>query len=183
MISHFSLTAFVHCASDDLLIEYFQRAGSPLEFPPRTPKKRRAEPIIEAITRLNDDQRSRFESDFREVYTLATASGIRRIIDEANFQGIDLAALLSPQRGHLDKALVTYLNARAVFEAASLFAVRDTLPGRYWKRRLPVAGAPGIDPVPKLAELERAVSKYFLVEEYYSERIRRKSARSENPTG
>lgn len=165
MISHFSLTAFVRGASDDLLTEYFQRAGLPLELPAQSPKKQRAEAVIDAIARLGDDPRSRFESEFREIHTLATASGIRRIIDEANFQGINLAAMLRPQRGHLDKALLTYLNARTIFDAASLFAARDNLPGRYWKRRLPVTGAPDIDPIPKLAELERAISQYFLVEE------------------
>jgi len=85
MISHFSLTAFVRGASDNLLTEYFQRAGSPLELPARTPKKQRAEAVVESIARLGDDERSRFESDFREVHTLATASGIRRIIDEVNY--------------------------------------------------------------------------------------------------
>jgi hypothetical protein len=136
MISHFSLTAFIRSVSRDLLSEYFRRAGLPLELGPRTPKKARAEPLIEAIGKLADSQRAQCESDFREVHKLATAGGIQRILDEANFQGADLAAPLRERRGHLDKALLTYLNARAIFDAASLFAARDILPGRYWKRRL-----------------------------------------------
>ena len=151
MISHFSLTAFVRGASDDLLTEYFKCAGPPLQLSPRTPKKHRTEAIVAVISRLDDGRRVQVESDFREVHKLATAAGIRRIIDEANFQGVDLTALLRQQHGHLDKAFLTFLNARAIFDAASLFAAGDTLSGRYWKRRLPVTGAPDIDPVPKLA--------------------------------
>jgi hypothetical protein len=165
MISHFSLTAFIRSVSRDLLSEYFRRAGLPLELGPRTPKKARAEPLIEAIGKLADSQRAQCESDFREVHKLATAGGIQRILDEANFQGAGLAAPLRERRGHLDKALLTYLNARAIFDAASLFAARDILPGRYWKRRLPLTGASDIDPVPKIAKLEQAISHYFRVEE------------------
>lgn len=165
MISHFSLTAFVRSVSNDLLAEYFKRAGSPLELPSRTPKKQRAEAAIEAIAQLGDDLRSRIENDFREIHRLATASGIRGLIDEAKFQGVDLATLLRPHRGHLDKALQTYLDARPIFDAASRLAGRDMLPGRYWKRRLPVTGAPDIDPVPKLNLLKQAISQYFVAEE------------------
>ena len=39
------------------------------------------------------------------------------------------------------------------------------LEGRYWKRLLPVTGAPGMDLRSKAAELEAALSRHFLTEE------------------
>jgi hypothetical protein len=83
----------------------------------------------------------------------------------------DRQALLQSTEG-VEKATESYRSVvgrlghqRAVFDGASRLAVRDTLPGRYWKRRLPLEARPGAELSDAAKTLEAAIRGYFTTEE------------------
>jgi hypothetical protein len=98
------------------------------------------------------------------INSLADQAGTEQIVQEADFQGVRIEDELGVQGGFLNKSLWTFLYCRSVFEGALRFAM-PSLRGRYWKRRLPLAGAQHTDLAGKVPPLENALSRYFLHEE------------------
>jgi hypothetical protein len=124
-------------------------------------KKRQIDPILGAFNVLPDEPRQKLDEVFRNVLALATPAGVSLIIEEARFRGIEIVEELRPITSLLDKAAWACLRHRSVLEAAGRLAVRETLPGRYWKRRLPVNAMPGADLFGAAKSLEAAISSYF----------------------
>jgi hypothetical protein len=164
MVTHYTLNSFVRQASNGLLADYFEGKSIDLGIDVKSLKPRKFEPIIDATSYLSDEQRATLDRDFREVAGLGNKVGIQQIIDEARFQEVELGDEFCGQPSFVNKSFWAFLNARPVFEAASRFAV-PYLQGRYWKRRLPLTSAPGIDPSDRVAPLEAALSRYFQKEE------------------
>jgi hypothetical protein len=165
MSGHFTLKGFLRQASRRLFAEYLHARGIDLGLDIAALKPRNIDPIVEALNRLADDQRAGLDRDFQDIAALASEAGLRQIIDEARFQGVILDAELQRLDGFLDKSLWTFLRVRQIFDAASRFAVRDILSGRYWKRGLPLPGAPGADLADRVPALQSAVSAFFQGEE------------------
>lgn len=161
MTNHFTLQTLLRQASRDLLGTYLTHSGIDLGIDVAQLKTRNIDPIIEAINGLPDDRRAALDRDLREIWSLASEAGLRQILGEAGYQSVDLVDRLKPLEGFLDKAMWTFVNARTVFDAAALFVVQDTLPGRYWRRRLPLTGAPAADVVGRVEPLERALCGFF----------------------
>jgi hypothetical protein len=128
-------------------------------------KKRQIDPIFAAINALPDDRRQPLDEDFRNIDSISTPGGISQIIEEARFQGFDIIETLLPFASLIDRAAWACLHHRPVFDAAIRLAVRELLPGRYWKRRLPVKALPGSDLHGAIKPLETAISTYFTEQE------------------
>ena len=163
-MTHYTLTNFVRQASNTLLADYLEHQDVDLGIDVRSLKARETEPITAAINELPDDTRSALDQDFRSVTTLADKAGLLHIIDEARYRGIEIEAGLQDQNSFVNKSLWVFLAHRAVHDVASQFAVPYTQ-GRYWKRRLQVTSAPGIELETRKIALEAALKTYFVKEE------------------
>ena len=161
---HYTLTNFIRQASNDFLAEYFEGRGIDLGIDIKSLKARNNEPVVAAINTLPDEERAGLDQDFIGITALADKAGLQHIIQEARYQNLGIEADLQNQHGMTNKSLWVFLKHPAVHDSASRFAVPYTQ-GRYWKRRLPVTSAPGIEPGTKAAALETAVRRYFLKEE------------------
>jgi hypothetical protein len=161
MPTHYNLRSFLRQLSRDLLTDFVNSHSIEIGFDISALKKRQIDPIFAALNVLPDDPRQKLDEDFRNVFALATPAGVSHIIEEARFRGIEIVEELRPITSLLDKAAWACLRHRSVFEAAGRLAVREILPGRYWKRRLPVNAMPGADLVGAAKSLEAAISSYF----------------------
>jgi hypothetical protein len=164
MASHYTLTSFLRQASNALLAEYFRTRGIDPGIDFKALKQRQIEPVAEAIDGLPDDEQTAINSDFQKVVALADSAGHLQVVHEAKFRGIDLVAGFEAQKSILNRVFWTFLNHPDVFDGAAQFAA-PYLAGRYWKRGLPVEGAPPGDPAVRIAALEKAVSAHFRSEE------------------
>jgi hypothetical protein len=165
MPGHYNLVSFLRQLSRELLTELFASHAIDVGLDVSALKKRQIEPIFAAINVLPDDQRCKLDEDFQNIAALATQAGITHIIDEARFGGIEIIDSLRPIRLMLDRAAWACLHHRSVFDSALRLAVRDLLPGRYWKRRLPVKALPGADLANAVKPLTTAISSHFAEQE------------------
>lgn len=164
MAAHYTLRNFVRQASRALLSQYLDDREIDLGCDIGSLKPRAIDPIIEALNLLPDARRAELDQDFAMIDSLADQAGTQQIVQEADFQGARIEDELRVQDGFLNKSFWTFLYSRSVFEGASRFAM-PSLRGRYWKRRLPLAGARDTDLASKVPPLENALSRYFLHEE------------------
>jgi hypothetical protein len=164
MAAHYTLRNFVRQASRVLLSQYLRYREIDLGFDCGALKPRVIDPIIDALNLLPDERRAELDKDFATINSLADQAGTQQIVQEAAFQGARIEDEFRVQDGFLNKSLWTFLHSRSVFEGASRFAM-PSLRGRYWKRRLPLAGTRDVDLASKVPGLENALSRYFLHEE------------------
>lgn len=165
MPAHYNLRSFLRQLSRELLSELFEHHTIDIDLDLSTLKQRQIDPIFAAIHALPDDRRQALDEDFRNIDSLSTSGGISQIIEEARFQGFDIIKSLLPFASLIDRAAWACLHHRPVFDAAIRLAVRELLPGRYWKRRLPVKALPGADLNGAVKPLETAISMYFTEQE------------------
>jgi hypothetical protein len=165
MPGHYNLRSFLRQLSRELLSELFEHNEIDIGLDLSALKKRQIDPIFAAINALPDDRRQPLDEDFRNIGSISTPGGISQIIGEARFQGFDIIEKLLPFASLIDRAAWAALHHRPVFDAAIRLAVRELLPGRYWKRRLPVKALPGSDLNGAIKPLETAISTYFTEQE------------------
>ena len=165
MPAHYNLRSFLRQLSRELLNQLFHYHSIEIGVDLSALKKRQIDPIFVAINALPDDQRQSLDEDFRHIVSLATAAGISHFIEEARFQGFDIIKDLHPFDSLTDRAAWMCLHHRPVFTEAVRLAARELLPGRYWKRRLPVKPLPGADLNGAVKPLETAISTYFTDQE------------------
>lgn len=165
MTAHFTPKTFLRQVSHKLLGIYLAQAGIDLGIDVADLKPHNIDPIIDAINRLPDEQRATLDRDLHSIWSLASEAGLRHILDEAAYRSVNIVDRLRSHDGFLDKAIWTYVEERAVFDGASIFAIQDMVSGRYWKRRLPVVSAPSHDVADRTQALEAGLSDYFLREE------------------
>ncbi len=165
MTSHYTPKTFLRQVSHKLLGIYLAQAGIDLGIDVAELKPRSIDPIIDAINRLPDEQRATLDRDLHAIWSLASEAGLRHILDEATDRSVDIVDRLQPHAGFLNKAILTFVEERAVFDGAARFAILDMVSGRYWKRGLPVAGASVHDIGSRTQALEAVLSEYFQREE------------------
>jgi hypothetical protein len=165
MPAHYNLRSFLRQLSRELLSELFEHHAIEIGLDLSALKKRQIDPIFAAINALADDRRQPLDEDFRNIDSLSTPGGISQIIQEARFQGFDIIEDLRPIASLIDRAAWACLHHRPVFDAAIRLAVGELLPGRYWKRRLPVEPRPGADLAGMVKPLETAISTHFTEQE------------------
>jgi len=165
MPAHYNLRSFLRQVSRELLNEIFQHHAIETGLDLSALKKRQIDPIFAKINALPDNQRQPLDEDFRNISSLATSGGISQLVEEARFQGFEIIEDLHPITSLIDRAAWACLHYRPVFDAAIRLAVRELLPGRYWKRRLPVKPLPGADLNGAVKPLETVISTYFTDQE------------------
>lgn len=124
-------------------------------------KETEVDPVYEAWQALPEAVREDIEFQFRRVFGVATADGVRAIIEEGRFHGFELAGDLDSLDGHVNKALWTLLKHRQVFDVAQLLNRADHLSSRYWRKR---TGIPRREPrvsSEALQELSDVVAAYY----------------------
>jgi len=91
------------------------------------------EPIFEAYQALPDSVRTGIDTDLRSVNALASERGELILIEEASqFHGLDLQEDFAALDNFHDRAMVSFLDHRDVFDVASLFNNADLGQKRYW---------------------------------------------------
>jgi len=137
-------------------------------------------PVFQAILNAPDEIRAQINRDFRQINEMATEGGIRTIIEEGAFRGLDLGEELKDVEGLHDKVFHVFLDHPAEAEPLSLLYVAqrfngaDNLPGRSWRKRSGVpevrhAESPDSEAAKELEEgrkrLEEALSSYYQFKE------------------
>ena len=165
MPAHYNLRSCLRQLSRELLTELLNHHAIDVALDLSTLKKQQIDPIFAAINAVPNDRRLPRDEDLRHIVSLATPGGISQIIEEARFQGAEIIQDLHPIASLIDRAAWACLHHRPVFEKATRLAVRDLLPGRYWKRRLPISALPDADLSSAVKRLETAISTYFTQQE------------------
>src|SRR5262249_11250286 len=117
--------------------------------------------IYEAWQRLPEPQRVEVERTFRVIDEMACEAGVKALVEEGQFQGVDLAGELEALKGHHSKAMWAYLRHQEVFDLASLFNYVESLSTRYWLHVIQLPRkAPDVSPE-SICKLQNALSYYF----------------------
>jgi len=163
MVQQFNPKRVLRQISNPLLKEFFERQGHPLDVDWDRLRNTQVDDIFDAWQRLPDAQRKAVEIAFHDVHEMADEDGTRVIIEEGQYHGEDLAPLLEPMESRYDKALWTFMNRPAVWDAAVRFAKADSLSGgRSWSKRgnVPAKNGPMFDADTLLA-FQEAVSAFY----------------------
>lgn len=163
MVQQFNPKRVLRQISNPLLKEFFERQGHPLDVDLDRLSNTQVDDIFDAWQRLPDAQRKAVEIAFHDVHEMADEDGTRVIIEEGQYHGEDLAPLLEPMESRYDKALWTFMNRPAVWDAAVRFAKADSLSGgRSWIKRgnMPAKNGPMFDADTLLA-FQEAVSAFY----------------------
>lgn len=163
MVQQFNPKRVLRQISNPLLKEFFERQGHPLDVDWDRLSNTQVDDIFDAWQRLPDDQRKAVEIAFHDVHEMADEDGTCVIIEEGQYHGEDLAPLLEPMESRYDKALWTFMNRPAVWDAAVRFAKADSLSGgRSWIKRgnMPAKNGPMFDADTLLA-FQEAVSAFY----------------------
>lgn len=101
------------------------------------------------------------ESDFRAIHDLANPDGIRVLVEEGQFHGLDLAGDLDPREGFLNKAMWVFLKYPHVFLVAHRFFATDNASSLYRRKRTDLPALPP-DLTPEVREaFKQAISAYY----------------------
>lgn len=119
------------------------------------------EPIYDAWQALPEQTREEIEFEFRNVYGMATGNGVRAIIEEGHFHGLDLTDDLNEQDGYVNKAFWTLLEHPDVFDVAQLMNRADHLNRKYLRKRKDIPKKEPDVSQKALKELADAISAYY----------------------
>jgi hypothetical protein len=135
-MSHYSPKTFLRQTSNDLLRQCFTDRGGVLsDLPWDEMDEHGIDDIYQGWQELPDEERVAFERCFEDAEELSSDQGIRAIIEEGQFHGLDLAPILEEIEGHRNKVMWVALNYPHVFEVAGIINRAHTLPQRFWRRR------------------------------------------------
>ena len=161
MASNYAPKQFFRQVRIELLREYFTRRHALGGVEWDDLRESEVEGINEGWLELPDRIRDEIESEFRQVHAMATANGIRAIIEEGRYHGLDLRTDLDVLDGYLNKVFWTLLKHRQVFNIAQLMDRADHLNRKCWRKRKDVPKKnPDVSPE-ALKELADAVSAYY----------------------
>lgn len=161
MATHYSPKGFLRNAPNALLEQYFGRQSIELGVALTGLSETNIDPIYEAWQSLPPDKRTRVESDFRDIDTMANENGIKALLEEAAYHREDLVPVFAPMGGFHDKAFWCFLKRRRVFDVALQFVSADNLSGRYWRKRKGVPRVPAAVDESDIRALGAALSMYF----------------------
>jgi len=152
---------FLRQAEIALLKEYFAARGELGGLDWDGLKEADADPIHEAWQQLSESSLEQIDSDFRNIFELASAEGTRTLIEEGQFHKVDLKPELDARDGFLNKAFWVFLKHRRIFDVAHLLDRSDHLNRRYWRKRKDIPKKqPDLSPG-AVTELERSISAYY----------------------
>lgn len=149
--------------SNPLKKEFFERQGQslPVEWDRLT--NIQIDEVFHAWQALPDGPRKQIEIVLHDMDEMATEDGgLRVLIEEGQYRGLDLAKDIEAMDSRFDKVLWVYLNHPEIWNAAVMFARADGISaGRSWTKRgdMPVA-----EPKRGKKEIEKlalALSAYY----------------------
>lgn len=158
---HFTPRTFLRQTSNELLQACFGHLGVLQELPWSDLSNHDIECVYDGWQNLPEAQRIEIERTFEEAEALASEEGVKAIIDEGLFHGLDLATELDALGNFRDKAMYVALNYPRVFQVAGTISHAHSLSRRYWKHRgnMPLR-QPDVSPE-ALDEFRNAISAYF----------------------
>lgn len=95
---------FLRQAEIALLKGYFAARGELVDLDWESMKEADADPIHEAWQQLPDTSLEEIDSEFRNIFDLASAQGTGTLIEEGQFHKVDLKPELDARDGFLNKA-------------------------------------------------------------------------------
>jgi len=164
-MANFDPKRILRQTSNHLLDDLFQAHGHELEVPWEDLKQTQVDEIFDAWQALPEHERRAIEIVLHEVNEMATEDGVRAIVEEANDQANEeLVEEIEEYDSRYDKAVWTYIKARDVWDVAVRFARADSLSrGRYWIKRMDIPTEEPDTSDETIAELEKALSAFFLM--------------------
>lgn len=152
---------FIRLAANALLKDYFTVHGELAGVEWDTLMETDADPVFAGWLALPEERQEKVEQDFRCIFDLASADGIRTIVDEARCSQLDITAELDARDGFLNKSFWVFLNHRDLFDRVSLLDHADHLSGRYWRARKDLPRKQPDLSIQAIKELGDAVGAYF----------------------
>jgi len=162
MTRQYTLRKFLRAASNKLIKEYLDRNNIKVDIDFDSMKETKIEPLFLAIAGFEDESlRNSINNDFQDIYRMGFEGGIKRILQTASFQGVELLSLFEEMNGFDEKAFYTFLNHPEIFEFASRFACTEYLPSTRWRKVINIT--PFVKPnyEAKAEALAEAISEYF----------------------
>ncbi|QOJ04361.1 MAG: hypothetical protein HRU71_13060 [Planctomycetia bacterium] len=134
MARQYSAKTFLRSVPNTMLEEYFKRRGVDLGFRWDMLRETEVNPIFEAMERLDEQVRSRIDSDFSMINDLACEGGTQAILEDAElWNHDDWPERFSRMNNAYERAMWTFLNDPKRFQVAGCFHEMDRLGG--WRRR------------------------------------------------
>ena len=128
-------------------------------------KKRCVDLLFDELQKLTDDEKRDVHFLLRTMIGLASACGLKVLIDELAHTHPNLVAEWSTVRTKLDKVVWTYLHAKDVFEEAIIFARADRLSKQmYWKKWSGVSCQPFARTPERIEALRQSLVEHHSVE-------------------
>lgn len=161
MANDYAPRLFLRQTENALLKEYFAAHGelTGIDWPHL--RETEAETVYAGWMALPEERQEQVEQDFRDIFDLASAEGIRTVIDEARCSRVDITADLDARDGFLNKAFWVFLNHRDLFNRVALLDHADHLSRRYWRKRKDLPRKQPDISAQALKELGDAVGAYY----------------------
>ncbi len=148
--------------SNTMLKDLFEHHGHTVDADWEDLGPRQVQDIYDAFLNLPETARRDFEVELQDIHTVAQVeSGIRILIEEAVFNGLDVVVDLDRLDSRYDKAAWMLLNHTAVWDKAAVLAHAETLQSRSWHKRngLPKK-APDLSPL-VIQGLQTDISAFY----------------------
>lgn len=135
MAVQFTPKTFLRQTSNAMLQLCFEKVGALKDVPWNDTPEHKIEVVFDQWQNLADTPRLEIEGVFEEAEALANEEGLKTLIDEGQFHGLDLANELEPFPNFRDKALHVWLSYPRVFQVAGTINHAHSLTQRFWRKR------------------------------------------------
>ncbi len=161
MVQHYSPKTFLRQTSNAMLHACFNRHEALAGVAWNELAEHQIDVVYDGWQDLPEAQRLAIERIFEDAEELANEDGLKALIEEGQFHGLDLATELEQFPNYRDKAIYVSLNYPRVFEVAGTINRAHSLPQRYWYRRgsMPLL-QPDVSPE-GISRFRDAISAYF----------------------
>ena len=142
MTRNYSRNTFLRQTPSRILKEYFAGKGLLAHVSFDALRETEIEPIAEGLDALEEEQRTKVEAEFAQVYEMACSLGVQVLVEEAGspFHNLDWTERFAQMKNPYEKALWAFMNHPLIFEIASDLAYMDRVGG--WKQRYVGEGLP-----------------------------------------
>lgn len=145
-----------------MLKAFFEHHGHTIDVDWENLGPRQVQDIYDAYLKLPEGDRRNLDIELQDIHTIAQMDGgVRLLIEEAVYHGLDVAATLDTLESRYDKAVWMLINHDEVWDKAAILAHADSLQERSWHKRngLPKE-PPDLSPA-ALQQLQTDISAFF----------------------
>lgn len=160
-MAQYSPRTFFRHVPNAMLKQYFTSKGVLNEHDFSKVPEVEIEPIYQAWLSLPDNQRGEMESDFKEIDQLACESGIRAILDEAEWRNENIIEHLEKHNGFHEKVIWLFLERNHYWSAVISFCRADRISFSQWNECKTINTAPANVSEEAISSLEKSLSNYF----------------------